>query len=104
MGEDIPFTTFVDLPGIDPGDQVTITPIVEHVGFDLLDKVWVDCNSSDRGSDDSFDSGDDEARPVFRRLLQRTVILLIVTGSQEEPIKIAQAPLPVPALAPTPVI
>jgi len=55
--------------------------VVEHVGFDLLDKVWVE------GLGD-----DDDGRPVFRRLLQRTVILLCVTGSQEHPIRIAQAP------------
>lgn len=106
QGEDIPFTTFVDLPGIDPGDQVSIAPVVEHVGFDLLDKVWVDCGDKrDDADGDDFDGdGDDDmddARPVFRRLLQRTVILLIVTGSEESPIRIAQAPLPTTALAPT---
>lgn len=103
QGEDIPFTTFVDLPGINPGDQVAITPVVEHVGFDLLDKVWVDVDRSgghddDRHDDDDCDD-DEGGRPVFRRLLQRTVILIIVTGSQEEPIRIAQAPLTTPLAA-----
>jgi len=94
MGEDIPFTTFVDLPGITPNDQVAISPVVEHVGFDLLDKVWVNCDSGD----DDEDSHEDGV-PVFRRLLQRTVILIVATGSQETPIRIAQAPLHAPAPA-----
>ncbi len=105
MGEDIPFTTFVDLPGIDPGDMVSIAPVVEHVGFDLIDKVWVDCDTEvDRtGSDDGDGdlTGDDDDRPAFRRLVQRTVILLIVTGSEEQSIRIATSPLPETALAPT---
>lgn len=105
QGEDIPFTTFVDLPGINPGDRVTITPVVEHVGFDLLEKVWVDCgrcrDDDDGDRDHDRDDDLDDARPVFRRLLQRTVILLIVTGSQESPIRIAQAPLSVAGLPAT---
>lgn len=84
QGEDIPFTTFVDLPGVNPGDEISVTPVVEHVGFDLLDKVWV--------SHHGDDCDDDEGRPVFRRLLQRTVILICVVASQEHPIRIAQAP------------
>lgn len=105
QGEDIPFTTFVDLPGIDPGDMVSIAPVVEHVGYDLIDKVWVDCDtrperSGDDSGDDRGDEGEDDERPAFRRLVQRTVILLIVTGSEEQPIRIATAPLPEVALAP----
>jgi hypothetical protein len=103
QGEDIPFTTFVDLPGIEPGDQISITPVVEHVGFDLLDKVWVDCSKDGDEPDDMRDDEEEmeEAWPVFKRLLQRTVILLIVTGSKAVPIRIAQAPLTTAALAPT---
>jgi len=105
MGEDLPFTTFVDLPGINPGDGITITPVVEHVGFELIDKTH--CNDDDSSSssgtisssDDAYDSSDpyveDRESPLFRRLIQRTVIQLIVRGSQEQAIRIATSPLPV---------
>lgn len=93
LGEDIPFTTFVDLPGIEPGDTVSITPVVEHVGFELIGKLGEDCDCSD-----DFDSSDpyvEEAQvAIFRRLIQRTVIQLIVRGSEEQPIRIATAALP----------
>jgi len=103
MGEDIPFTTFVDLPGINPGDSVTISPVVEHVGFELCDPLCDDWSGSD--SDDcGFDSCDpyveEHDAPVFRRLIQRTVIQLIVRGSEEQPIRIAIAPLPITAAVP----
>ncbi len=91
MGEDIPFTTFVDLPGVSPGDAINITPIVEHVGFELIDEI---------GEEDVHESVDhcdpyvDEVEcPLFRRLIQRTVIQLVVTASQEQPIRVATAPL-----------
>jgi len=93
VGEDIPFTTFVDLPGINPSDTVTITPIVEHVGFDLIDAVV------EEHCDTSYDLSDpyigEPTKPLFTRLLQRTVIKLCVIGSQEQPINVASAPLPV---------
>lgn len=91
QGEDIPFTTFVDLPGINPGDNVTISPCVEHVGFELIDALG--------GDDDCFDPHDpyveEPEAPVFRRLIQRTVILLTVRGSVEQAIRVATAPLPI---------
>lgn len=89
QGEDIPFTTFVDLPGIVPGDTVTVTPIVEHVGFDLIDHVCLD--EDDDSSDPYIEAPE---RPFFRRLIQRTVIQLIVRGSKEVPIRIATVTLP----------
>ena len=104
LGEDIPFTTFVDLPGIDPGDAVNITPVVEHVGFELIDKVRHDddCSGSDSGFDGEstgFDPCDpyveEPESPIWRRLIQRTVIQLIVRGSEEQAIRVATAPLPV---------
>jgi len=101
MGEDIPFTTFVDLPGIKPGDSVTISPVVEHVGFDLIDPKYVKAHDSRFGHDDHDDYDDEDYEedgsefPVFRRLIQRSVIQLHVTGSQEHPIRIATAPAPV---------
>lgn len=102
MGEDIPFTTFVDLPGIKPGDSVNISPVVEHVGYELTD-AFCDDSSSDSGcSDESgisrFDDCDpyveEPESPIFRRLIQRTVIQLIVRGSEEQAIRLATAPLP----------
>jgi hypothetical protein len=107
QGEDIPFSTFVDLPGINPGDQVTITPVVEHVGYELTEPIVTD----DESGDDVSGSGDTESgvrsglststfdlsdpyvevpvSPIFRRLIQRTVICLILVGSVETPIRIA---------------
>jgi hypothetical protein len=93
LGEDIPFTTFVDLPGIEPGDTVSITPVVEHVGFELIGKLGgEDCDCDDFDSSDPY--VEEPQCPVFRRLIQRTVIQLIVRGSEEQPIRIATAPLP----------
>lgn len=104
MGEDIPFTTFVDLPGINPGDSVNITPIVEHVGFELTDAIHDE--SSDCGCDDEEESGttsgfdmcdpymEEPVSPIFRRLIQRTVIQLVVRGSEEQAIRLATAPVP----------
>lgn len=90
MGEDIPFTTFVDLPGIEPGDFISITPIVEHVGFELIDKI---------GDKDCWDPCDpyveEPESPVFKRIIQRTVIELVVRGAEEQAIRVATAPLPV---------
>lgn len=100
QGEDIPFTTFVDLPGIDPTDEVTVTPCVEHVGFELID----DLNGVD-DSGDAYDDCDpyveDADGPLFQRLIQRTVIQLTVTGSEEQPIRIATVALPETAVPPT---
>lgn len=92
LGEDIPFTTFVDLPGIQPGDEITVTPVVEHVGFELLDKVHSDLSDSSIDCDPYVE---EPIGPIFTRLIQRTVILLIVVGSQEQPIRVATAPLPI---------
>lgn len=102
MGEDIPFTTFVDLPGVNPGDAINITPIVEHVGFELIDEIGdKDCDD-DHHSFDSCDPYVDEVEcPLFRRLIQRTVIQLVVTASQDQPIRIATAALPATAVLPT---
>ncbi|HWI51858.1 MAG TPA: DUF3794 domain-containing protein [Symbiobacteriaceae bacterium] len=103
MGEDIPFTTFVDLPGIKPGDSVNISPIVEHVGFELTDAIGddstTDCSCDDEsGTTSRFDDCDpyveEPESPIFRRLIQRTVIQLIVRGSEEQAIRLATAPLP----------
>jgi hypothetical protein len=111
MGEDLPITTFVDLPGIEPGDSVSITPVVEHVGFELTDVIGDDsCSDSSEGesfsgSSSSFDPCDpyveEPESPIFRRLIQRTVIMLIVRGSEEQAIRIATAPLPVSVTAGT---
>lgn len=96
QGEDIPFTTFVDLPGIMPEDMVNITPVVEHVGFELIDKCWI-------GGEEEVSEGDEHHHhhhddgvsfPAFRRLIQRTVIELTVTGSEMQPIRIATAAVP----------
>jgi hypothetical protein len=103
MGEDIGVTTFVDLPGIEPGDSVSITPVVEHVGFELTDAE--DSSGSDSVSSVSdFDSCDpyveEPESPVFHRLIQRTVIQFIVRGSEEQPIRIATAPMPLTTAVP----
>jgi hypothetical protein len=119
MGEDLNFTTFVDLPGIEPGDSINVMPVVEHVGFELIDKVG-DCedsgsnSSSNTGSNSgtfgtsagtsgsnsgsNFDCSDvymeEPELPIFIRLIQRTVIQLNVRGSEEQPIRVATAALP----------
>jgi hypothetical protein len=106
MGEDIPFTTFVDLPGVEPGDSISVTPVVEHVGFELTDSCNHDDSSdcSDTGSFDSFDSCDpyveEPEQPCFRRLIQRTVIQLVVRGAEEQPIRLSTAPLPAASAVP----
>lgn len=103
QGEDVQFTTFIDLPGISPEDDVVITPVVEFVGFDLVGRMSADGSGSGSGSG-SFVSGSEEwdssdpyteemEAPAFRRLVQRTVIQLIVRGSQEIPIRVATRPL-----------
>ncbi|MDF2630021.1 MAG: hypothetical protein K0R39_3852 [Symbiobacteriaceae bacterium] len=111
MGEDIPFTTFVDLPGINPGDAVNIMPIVEHVGFELTDAcdddTTTDCGCDDdgTGTTSGFDMSDpymeEPVSPIFRRLIQRTVIQLVVRGSEEQPIRLATAALPATVVAGT---
>lgn len=96
QGEDIAITTFVELPGITPNDSVSITPIVEHVGYELINPMGM-------GEGEPIDANDpyleEPDYPVFRRLIQRTVIQLQVTGSQSQPIRIATAPLPLAAAA-----
>lgn len=109
MGEDIPFTTFVDLPGINPGDEVTITPVVEHVGFELIDPLFDDSTGTGDYSDSTgatrgsmsgscYDPCDpyveESEMPLFRRLIQRTVIQLVVRGSKGEAIRVATVSLP----------
>ncbi len=98
QGEDIPFTTFVDLPGIDPGDIIQVTPIVEHVGFELIDPFDGDCED-DENVDLSDPYVEEPVGPVFRRLIQRTVIQLLVRGAEEQPIRIATVPAPPVAAA-----
>ncbi len=39
LAEDIPFSLFLDIPGVVPGDNVHITPIIEAIFFDLLSPV-----------------------------------------------------------------
>lgn len=98
LGEDIPFTTFVDLPGIKPGDSVQVMPVVEHVGFELTNRVDEEGEVIEE-EEEIFDSSDPYVEepewPLFRRLIQRTVIMLTLRGSEEQPIQIATAPLPV---------
>lgn len=101
QGEDIPFTTFVDLPGIVPGNSINITPVVEHIGFELLDKFCGDDDETGDLSDSSDPYVELPEAPFFRRLIQRTVIQLLVRGSREEAIRIATAPLPAGAVSPT---
>ena len=36
LAEDIPFSLFLDIPGVVPGDNVHITPIIEAIFFDLI--------------------------------------------------------------------
>ncbi|HLN60494.1 MAG TPA: DUF3794 domain-containing protein [Symbiobacteriaceae bacterium] len=98
MGEDIQVTTFVDLPGIEPGDSVSITPVVEHVGFELTDAIGGDESDSSSSSFDSCDPYVEEPEsPIFRRLIQRTVIQFVVRGSEEQAIRLATAPIPLTA-------
>jgi hypothetical protein len=91
MGEDLPFTTFVDLPGIQPGDSVTVNPVVEHVSFELIDRAG---GTEPAGDFDCADPYVEEPEsPTFRRLIQRTVIQLVVRGSEEQAIRVATAPV-----------
>lgn len=39
LAEDIPFSLFLDIPDIVPGDNVHITPIIEAIFFDLISPV-----------------------------------------------------------------
>ena len=41
QGEDLEFSTFIDIPGATPGMDVEITPTVEFVNFELRDLVTV---------------------------------------------------------------
>ena len=41
QGEDLEFSTFIDIPGATPGMDVEITPTVEFVNFELRDPVTV---------------------------------------------------------------
>ena len=39
QSEDVPFSTFVDIPGAVPGMDVRIKPVIETVLFELLDST-----------------------------------------------------------------
>lgn len=106
VAEDISFTTFADLPGVAPGDLCVIDPIIEHIGFELNDPVDRICadDSVEEVEEDECDDARDireviAIRPVFRRILQRTIIRLVVRGAQEVPIRVAVA-APLAAVAP----
>jgi hypothetical protein len=99
MGEDIGFTTFVDLPGIRPGDLCLVDGLIEHVSFELVDGDEVS-DEPDVPADPCEKVDPVRVDKVFRSVIQRTIIRLVVRGAQEVPVRVAT----LPTAAATPVV
>lgn len=87
QAEDIPFTTFVEVPGAQPGMTCQLSGVVEHISWHLVDPA-----ASERGL--LFgDGGRDEEVPVFCKLAQKTVIQIAVAVAEDQQIHVRTLPL-----------
>lgn len=83
QGEDVKFTTFVDLPGAKPGDSATVIPRVEHVSWQLDGEVEVE---------DTYDPYTDTSEvELWESLHQKTIIELVVRVAEDQEIRVATA-------------
>jgi hypothetical protein len=84
LGEDVKFTTFVDLPGAKPSDTATVIPRVEHVSWQL------DCPVDGDDDYDPYVDGCDIE--LWECLRLKTIIELLVRVSEDQEIRVATAP------------
>lgn len=88
QAEDIPFTTFVDVPGALPSMNCQLRGEVEHISWQLLDAA--------ADGDGDFRLGETRDDLVtFCRLAQKTVIELTVIVAEDQQIHVRILPLTV---------
>lgn len=81
---DVPFTTFIDVPGAQPGMTAQVTGNVEHVSWHLLDPV----------TDDSIFRASEQAAPVvFSKLAKKTVVNIQVAVAEDQLIHVRTVPI-----------
>lgn len=87
QAEDIPFTTFIDVPGAQPGQSCQATGTVEHISWHLIDPV---AGSSLALSDPYAEEAE---CPTFSRLLQKTVIDICATVAEDRQVHVRAIPV-----------
>ncbi|BDG60882.1 DUF3794 domain-containing protein [Caldinitratiruptor microaerophilus] len=85
QAEEIPFTTFVEVPGAQPGMTCTVSGMVEHISWHLIDPA-----TSERGL--RFGDREDEV-PVFCKLAEKTVIQIVASVSEDQQIHVRTVPM-----------
>lgn len=88
QGEDIAFTTFVDLPGAQPWMTAHVIPRIEHLTWHLTDQV-----AGEPGARPVSERCAEDTVPLFARLIQKTVIDLHVRVSEDAQIRVLATPL-----------
>ncbi|MCG0239163.1 MAG: DUF3794 domain-containing protein [Firmicutes bacterium] len=89
QAEDVPFTTFIEVPGARPMMSCQLKAEVEHISWHLLDPV-----ESDPGLRMADPYLEDDDRMTFARLMQRTVIQVTAAVAEDHQICVKCLPLP----------
>lgn len=95
QGEDVAFSTFIDCPGAQPWMSAGVTPLVEHVGWQLTERV-----SELEHAYETYDvyevygpyGVEEKEAPLFARLAQKTIIQLNCRVSEDAQVHIAVDP------------
>lgn len=95
QGEDVSFSTFIDVPGAQPWMSAGVTPEVEHVGWQLTDRVSDNTEDFDT-DDDVYDvygpyGLEEREAPLYASLHQKTIIGLNVRVSEDAQVHICVA-------------
>ncbi len=88
QAEDIPFTTFIDVPGAQPGQSCQASGSVEHISWHLCDPVT---GTTTTALADPY--VEEFECPTFARLLQKTVIDVCVHVAEDRQVHIATVPV-----------
>lgn len=87
QGEDVAFSTFVDLPGAQPWMKAQVIPRIEHVGWHLTDQV-----AGEPGARPVSEVCAHHEVPLFCQLIQKTVIDLHVRLSEDAQLRVLATP------------
>lgn len=88
QAEDVPFTTFIEIPGAEPMMSCQVQCEVEHISWHLLDPV-----ESDHGFRLADPYLEDDEPATFARLLQKTVIRVVAAVAEDQQIHVRTLPL-----------
>lgn len=105
QGEDVAFSTFIDLPGAQPWMHAQVVPRVEHVGWHLECECEDDCDDE---PEDELEAAlaqlglvsHERVAGLFTRLVQKAVIEICVRVSEDQQVRVRAFPVVAPVVAP----